>query len=635
MKKLLTLTITAVLLSFASFATVYPFSPSSGGGCVGGWLYLTDSLSPGGTWSSSNTAIATVNTAGDVYGVSSGIVTITYTIGSSYTTGTFTFDPMPAPILGASHDCVGSTITLTDATPGGTWSTDGLESIDPVSGVATALWGGYDYVYYTVGACSSVAMDTINANITGSIAGPNSVCPGSTIILVDSSGGGIIWSSSDLSVATVDPSTGLVSGIATGTATISLSYSGVCGTTYATYNISVGAGDPGMLYGPGSLSVGTTSYVYAYGGTGTVTSTTWTSSDPSIATVDGSGNVTGVAAGTVTISYTATICGTATTLTTNIIVTPLDGISGYVNFPGGYYGTVMVWLITYNPSTMDLEASDSTTVYCSGTSIYYQFTGLVTDSFRVKASGFDSSTVITGFIPTYHTSNFYWHDANVIYHTAGTSDINEDINMVTGSVSAGPGFIGGNVTTGANKTTSGAIPAIGLKMNIVNSATSQLMGMTRTDASGNYAFNNLPVGATYYVFPDSLNYGTTAYTSITLTASAPSMNVASFTQHTLSKTITPGSTLEAGIIPNAIESVIAFPNPSNGKLNIQWTLKATEKGSVIISDVTGRQVYSSALNMTEGTATRQLDLSALTDGLYLISIKSTSVSYNSKIQIQH
>ena len=115
------------------------------------------------------------------------------------------------------------------------------------------------------------------------------------------------------------------------------------------------------------------------------------------------------------------------------------------------------------------------TYYCSGTSFYYQFLGLATDSFRVKAAGFDSTFTGTGFIPTYHTSNFYWHDANVINHVSGTADINEDINMVSGAVTSGPGFIGGNVTTGANKTTSGAIPSIGLKMNIVNSATSQLM----------------------------------------------------------------------------------------------------------------------------------------------------------------
>ena len=291
-----------------------------------------------------------------------------------------------------------------------------------------------------------------------------------------------------------------------------------------------------------------------------------------------------------------------------------------------------MWLIKYyGAPSYDLEATDSTTVYCSGTSVYYQFTGLASDSFRIKAATPDSAGSTTGFIPTYHSSFFYWHDADVINHVSGSSDINENVTMLTGSSSTGPGFISGSVLTGANKGTSGSIPVVGLHMVALNS-TGAVAQMAYTDASGNYTLGNLPTG-TYTVFPDSLNYLTTPFTSITLTSGAPTFGTAAFTQHTLTKTITPGAESIKNI--SSVSSVTAFPNPTSGRLNIMWNEKATEQASVAISDITGREVYNSTIVMTEGSGVSAMDLSSLNNGLYIITIKSAALSYNNKIEIQH
>ncbi len=80
-----------------------------------------------------------------------------------------------------------------------------------------------------------------------------------------------------------------------------------------------------------------------------------------------------------------------------------------------------------------------------------------------------------------------------------------------------------------------------------------------SDVHGNYSFSNLPVG-TYYIFPDSLNYITTAYTSITITSVATTMSTANFTQHTLSHTITP-NTEGVNSVSNMASSVFAIPQP--------------------------------------------------------------------------
>jgi hypothetical protein len=56
---------------------------------------------------------------------------------------------------------------------------------------------------------------------------------------------------------------------------------------------------------------------------------------------------------------------------------------------------------------------------------------------------------------------------------------------------------------------------------------------------------------------------------------------------------------------------------------------------IALSDVTGREVKRLKISNSGTTGTQQIDLSELKDGIYLVTIKSESVHYNSKIFIQH
>jgi uncharacterized protein YjdB len=634
MKKAITLSLLALLFSFASYA-LFPMSPSSGEICIGYSLFLTDSLSLGGTWSGGDPSVATIDaTTGELSGVAMGVVDITYTLGTSYVTGSFTVNASPAPISGGTVTiCAGSTTTLTDATPGGTWSTYYYYvSVGSSSGIVTGLYGGVAIIDYAVGGCSVSAMVTVDATSTGAIVGLATVCAGSTMTLIDSLGLGGSWSSSNPAVATIGATTGILSGLSVGTVTISYTTSGPCGTSVVTSIISViNTTSTGLFYGAGTITLGYTgAFMY-----NTVPGGTWTSGAPSIATIDPvTGAVSGLSIGIAPITYTVTGCGGTASGYTSLIVNALDGISGIINFTSGpYSGPVKIWLITYNPITHDLQASDSIAAYYTGTSIYYQFTGLATDSFRIKAAPNDTLTLTAGYMPTYHTSQFYWHDADVIYHTAGGTDLHKDINMSIGIPTSGPGFIAGDVFTGANKGTAGGAPAKNLCMYAVNASTGQLIEKTNTNNSGHYNFTNLPLG-TYRVFPDSLNYLTTAFNSITLTTANPGMTAASFMQHTISHTITPLPSAVSTVTP-IVSSVFTFPNPANNKLTIQWTELAAETGHVAISDITGRELYSSVINMQQGTGVKQIDLSTFANGLYLVTVKTGTISYTNKLQIQH
>jgi hypothetical protein len=422
---------------------------------------------------------------------------------------------------------------------------------------------------------------------------------------------------------------GVVHGISAGSAVISYTTSTYCGTSTATYTVNVtSSAYAGTISGSTSVVAGSNITLSE-----TVTGGTWSSSTTSVATVSASGLVHGVAAGTTTITYTVTSCGTAYT---NYVVTvtpsiPPNIISGTIHFTGTYYrDSVKVWLITYNPSTLMLQAIDSTIVYAYDTMAFYQFNGEPNDSMRVKAA-ITNVTGTTGYLPTYHTNSFYWYSATVFYHAGGT-DYGKDIYMNYGTVTPGPGFIGGNVTTGANRGTSGGVAVKGLNMIALNSAGAPVQSV-RTDAGGNYSFSSLPLD-TYTIFPDSLNYLTTPYTTITLTSAASSMSTASFIQHTLSHTITPIGTSVANTLP-AVASINTYPNPTTGQLSILWQEPTAEKGRVSIKDIAGREVFNTTIDMTQGAGVKRLDLSSLSDGTYMINVNSASFDYNNKIQIAH
>ncbi len=628
MKKLFTLTFFAMLASFASFAVAPITGPTTL--CAGVSVTLSDATT-GGVWSCPTTVLAVIGTSsGVVTGVMPGTVVITYTFGGTSVYQTETIVAMPASITGYNMECIGSTTTFSDATLGGVWTsgTPAVATIGASTGICTGVSYGPSTIMYTIGgACTVYAYDTVPAPaIYTPISGPSSVCIGSTINLTDATSGGT-WASSNTAIATIT-SGGVVSGVAAGIPIIAYTITALCGTASAYLSITVlSSVSPGTISGASTVVATATTTL-----TETVSGGTWSSSNTAVATVDPiTGVVTGVAAGTATISYTVTGCGGPVYATAPMTVTAYDEISGDVLFTGSpYYGSVKVWLITYNPGTLILKAVDSTTVYSSGSSAHFIFTNEATDSFRIKAA--DTATSGFGYIPTYHSSSYYWYGATVLPHVNGTVDAGQNITMMTGTLTTGSGFIGGNVTTGANKGTAGSAPAVGLTMYLFNSA-GTLMQNTKTDASGNYSFGSLNAG-TYTVFPEDLQYITTPYTSITLPTSTSSVTTASFIQHTVSYTITPLSALAVNNY-NAASSVFVFPNPSNGKLTIQWNTIASETGTVTVSDVTGREVYNSTITMTQGTGVKQADLSGLTNGVYIISVKSNSVNYNSKVEIQH
>ena len=198
--------------------------------CVGATTQLT-CTTIGGTWSSSNTALATVDTTGKVTGVSAGSVTIKYLLicpsgvrDSATYSVTVNAIPTVAAITGTTSICVGKTTILSDATSGGAWSSSNTAIATIAVGVVTGVSAGTDTISYSVtsSGCTNAATAVINVYAypqSGPITGYTIVGAGNTTSLSGNASGGI-WSSSTPAIAGIGVSSGVVTGVAVGNTTI-------------------------------------------------------------------------------------------------------------------------------------------------------------------------------------------------------------------------------------------------------------------------------------------------------------------------------------------------------------------------------------------------------------------------------
>ena len=297
--------------------------------CAGSTIILSSNGNTGGTWTSGTPASATVNpTTGEVTGVAAGTPTIFYTVTNSCNTATSSFQvtvntlPNAGTVSGATSVCAGSTIILSsNGLIGGTWSsgTPAAATVNPASGAVTGLTTGNSIITYSVtNACgTSTASITITVNPVpnaGTITGASSVCIGSTINLSSSGNTGGTWSSGTPVVATIDPVTGVVTGLSIGNSTITYSVTNSCGTTTTNTLIAVN-GLPtvtGITGGASTVCVSSATPAFTdatAGGTWSILNGTGS------ATITPGGVVTGVTAGSVTVRYSVTGCGTTTVST--------------------------------------------------------------------------------------------------------------------------------------------------------------------------------------------------------------------------------------------------------------------------------------------------------------------------------
>jgi uncharacterized protein YjdB len=341
-----------MLLTVGDSSTLRPVVTDAGGNTLTGRA---------STWSSSNTAVASVSASGTVLAVSAGTTRVSCTVegkvGYSDVTVTaavqavasISITPPNATLLANGFvqmtanpvDAQGRTVSGT--TVSWTSSSPNVATIT-ATGLVSALSAGATVITASAGGKSATAVITVNP-VVAAVASV-AVTPATATITVGQSqqlsatakdasanvlsGRTTTWSSSNTTVATVS-SVGLVTAAAAGTSTISATVDGVSGTTVVTVT-PVPVATVTLTPSSSSLTVGQTQQLSATAkdassnilGGRTVT---WSSSATSIATVSSAGLVTAVAAGSATITATSEGVSSTASVTVSAAVVPVASVA--------------------------------------------------------------------------------------------------------------------------------------------------------------------------------------------------------------------------------------------------------------------------------------------------------------------
>ncbi len=273
---------------------------------------------------------------------------------------------------------------------------------------ASGAGGGSSYtdpavtsVVHTRGVNSGNGVVTICAPAVAGTIITDSVCVGANTTFTDPTGTstGVAWSSSNTSIATVNATTGVVTGVNPGTVVITRACSTPCGAASTNVTIIVHP-QPATIAGTFILCQGdmTTLSDSDPGGT-------WNSSNTSVATITSGGVVSTLVPGTSLISYTlSTGCKTTSPLFVNPAPPAITGsastcVGSGTAFSDGILGGV--WSVT-TPAVGTIDASTGvyTGIMAGYDTIVYTLAGcsalLPITTFDPPLPIFGTDTICTG-----------------------------------------------------------------------------------------------------------------------------------------------------------------------------------------------------------------------------------------------
>ncbi len=295
-------------------------------------------------------------------------------------------------------------------------------------------------------------------------------------------------------------------------------------------------------------------------------------------------------------------------------------ISGVIDMGSTYADAGVVFLITLDSNGI-LSMVDTTQIDSLG---MYYFSNVVYGNYLVKAALSPNSGNFTNYLPTYHGGTpalpggaLLWSNANNLLLNMPYLN-NIDIALVAGTNSGGPGFIGGSVSQGANKT---GDPISDINI-MVYDQNNNPVAYTYSNNQGTFQISNLPFG-TYTVYPE-VQGRVTSPLVVTLTASTPGTSEIGVTVN--STTVDVGIT--TGISPSvAFTGLKLYPNPVLNELTIDLGEQISGEATFTLIDVTGKVIQTVSQS---GTNVLKMNTSNLNEGIYILNIQNNGNISNYK-----
>ena len=305
---------------------------------------------------------------------------------------------------------------------------------------------------------------------------------------------------------------------------------------------------------------------------------------------------------TVTLAIISGNCGDTTSLAITI-----------GNTTGNYAvnGSVMAGTYPVNDGVAILFDANSSLVAGISTldSGQYLFLNVPNGTYTVLALPDSSVAIGQNYAPTYLGDVLFWSNASNV--NISSNHTMNAINLVTiPSIPVGPGFIGGNVGTGTKARLSNKI--VNLLDNSMN-----LIATTKTDANGDYKFENLAY-ATYKIWVEISGKVTTPI-SVTLNEANSSSTHNDFVETT--DAVTPKT---ASIENNQLskDNINLYPNPVHNTLNINLNVESTSAYNFNIFSISGQLLSSEKITTATGNNLIKLNTNNLSSGSYILIISN-------------
>lgn len=535
-------------------------------------------------------------------------IVATNSVGTSYGSDmTFTTVALPLPIVTTG---TANALTTTSASLNGTVNANGTTATPTFQYGLTTSYG-----YTITGTPSTVTGSTVTA-ITAALSDLN---PGTTyhyrIVGTNSNG---TTNGADMTFTTVALPLPTVT------------------TTAATNIILLGATLNGTVNANGTTTTAGFEYglTTAYGSTATATPSTVTGSTPTAITVDltcfvpnttyhfraVATNATGTVYGA-DFTFTTPQPPTATTVAATSITSNGATINGTVNANGSSTNVTFEYglTITYGNS---INATPYTVSGTTATAVSAAITGLLASTtyhYRVKAesawgvtygSDLSFTTNAAGCVDTYETNNTQTAAKQIATGTTifALIGVSGDLDYFKFSNSTAQKNIKIELTN---------LPA-DYDVQLLKSNGSVVATSANRGTTSEIIKYNTNTVATYYIKVYGYNGAYNASTCYNLKVTLSSTTVKS-----LDETET--------VAEESAPEITVFPNPTTGTINLDYTTSKEENIDVRILNITGKVILSENVQASEGQNILHYDISAQTDGVYILQVVANNETVTRKV----